>query len=88
MRIKIINNRLLAITQPGVSCFKPEEYVEKILVPISKISKVTLVRNYLEVVLDSRESFGYFPERPEDSRALFKQLRGILGDPCVAEELK
>jgi hypothetical protein len=86
MRIKIINNRLLAITRPGVSCFKPDEYVEKILIPISKISKVTLVRNYLEVVLDSRENFGYFPERPEDSHALFKQLHEIMG--AAAEELK
>ena len=86
MRFKIINNRLLAITRPGLSCFKPEAYIEKILVPISKISRVSLVNNYLEVILDSRESFGYFPEHPEESHALFKKLRGILGDP--GEELK
>ena len=87
MRIKIINNRLLAITRPGVSCFKPEDYVEKIVVPVSKIARVSLVNNYLEVILDSRESFGYFPEHREESHALFKQLRSIMG-ATPAEELK
>ncbi len=87
MRIKIVNNRLLAITRPGISCFSPESYTEKILVPICKISKVTLVNNCFEVVLDSREVMRYFPERPEEAHVLFKQLRSIMAG-SGAEELK
>ena len=90
MSFRILNNRLLYITRPGLSLYKPCEYAEQIIIPISKVSSVSLTRNYLEIRLENSEKFGFNPDSIMDAQAAFKDLLAALDEksPVLIQKLQ